>query len=165
MRHDEQSVFHGLLLELVAIGLHRPAFEALCAGSPDIPSPPVDRSYLLKILEEEVTRQFGQPFRPIVELVLNAADASAQAGSTVEVTVHPECVEVIDQGEGMDLAAILSRLLIPFATDKDPGKHLGRFGVGFFSVLGYAVAEPRGFHLELETGAGPNAAHGWTFEV
>src|SRR6185437_11972462 len=59
-----------------------------------------------------------------------------------------------DKGEGMSLVAILSRLLLPFATDRVPGVHLGRFGVGFFSVLGLGAADPRSFALDVETGDG-----------
>src|SRR6185437_11084847 len=126
-------------LDLVALGLHRPALEALVSGSASVPAPAVDRAYLLKILDEEMTRPFGHQLRPVVELVLNAVDAVQRvpaAGAAVEVEVRDGLVEVGDKGEGMSLVAILSRLLLPFATDRVPGVHLGRFGVGFFSVLG-----------------------------
>src|SRR6185295_9777425 len=67
--------FLGPLPDLVAVGMHRPALEALVAGEASVPPPPVDRAYLLKILDEEIARPFGHPLRPVVELVLNAADA------------------------------------------------------------------------------------------
>jgi hypothetical protein len=146
--------FLGPLPELVAVGLHKPALSALLAGDPAPPEPPIDRGYLLKILDEEISRPFGHPLRPVVELVLNAADAALGGGLAVDVTVDPGRVEVADGGEGMDLAAVLSRLLLPFATDKIPGVHLGRFGVGFFSVLGFGAAHPESFALDVETGDG-----------
>ncbi len=154
---DGRLRFLGLLLDLVALGLHRPALEALAARRDVVPTPPVDRAYLLKILDEEISRPFGHPLRPIVELVLNAVDAvqrGAAFGAAVDVAVEDGCVEVSDRGEGMGLVAILSRLLLPFATDKIPGIHLGRFGVGFFSVLGFGAAHPESFALDVETGDG-----------
>jgi hypothetical protein len=149
--------FLGLLPDLVALGLHRPALDAFTAGALAVPAPPVDRAYLLKILDEEIERPFGHPLRPIVELVLNAADAVQRGpslGAAVDVTAGDGGVEVSDRGEGMDLGAILSRLLLPFATDRLPGVHVGRFGVGFFSVLGLGAADPASFALDVETGDG-----------
>jgi hypothetical protein len=139
----------------VAVGLHRPALDALAAGQEDVPAPHVDRAYLLKILDEEIARPFGHPLRPIVELVLNAADAVQRGptlGAAVDIAAADGSVEVSDRGEGMDLDAILSRLLLPFATDRLPGVHLGRFGVGFFSVLGLGAVDPPSFALDVETG-------------
>jgi len=149
--------FLGPLPDLVAVGLHRPALEAMAGGEVNVPPPPVDRGYLLKILDEEIARPFGHLLRPVVELVLNAADAVQHGmtlGAAVDVSAADGWVEVSDPGEGMDLAAILSRLLLPFATDRLPGVHLGRFGVGFFSVLGFGAADPASFTLDVETGDG-----------
>jgi hypothetical protein len=149
--------FHGPVHELVAIGLYRPALESLCRGERTIPAPPIDRTYLLRILSEEMSRQFCHPLRPIVELVLNGVDACDDGNRRVDVTLRPERVEVTDHGVGMNLPTILSRLLIPFATDKQAGMDIGRFGVGFFSVLGLGVVDPSSFSLEITTGDGPEA--------
>jgi hypothetical protein len=165
--------FLGPLHELVSAGLHRPSFEALCRGEAVLRETSIDRAYLLKVLEEEVTRPFGQPLRPILELVLNAADAGAAldrrgplradpACRVVDVEVEDAEVTVVDHGEGMSLATILSRLLVPFATDRVAGLDIGRFGVGFFSVLGFGIADPASFTLHVETGDG---AQGWSIRV
>jgi hypothetical protein len=148
----------------VAIGLYRPALEALCLGDAAPPPSPLDRTYLRKILSEEVGRQFGHPLRPIVELVLNGVDASAGQPTGRRVDVHTEegRVTVVDSGKGMSLSTILSRLLVPFATDKVPGVDLGRFGVGFFSALGFGLAHPESFSLQVETGDGLT---GWSIGV
>ncbi len=146
--------FVGPLVELVAVGLYRPALDALCAGTGVIVRPPIDRSYLLKVLEEEVSRQFGHPLRPIVELILNGVDASREPFSKIRVHVDEESVTVEDSGEGMNLRTILSRLLLPFATDKVPGATVGRFGIGFFSVLGMGLCDPPSFSLSIDTGDG-----------
>ncbi|WP_437314727.1 ATP-binding protein [Sorangium sp. So ce385] len=159
---DAGLYFLGALHELVAIGLHRPALDALCAGQRDIAEPPIDRAYLIKILDEEISRQFGHPLRPLIELVLNAADAARAPQPLVDVAVIDGRVDVSDTGAGMGLRAILSRLLIPFATDKRPGIDLGRFGVGFFSVLGLGLSDPESFSLHLTTGDG---IEGWAIRV
>jgi len=165
--------FLGPLHELVAAGLHRPSFEALCRGEAVIRDTTIDRAYLLKVLDEEVTRPFGQPLRPILELVLNGADAGAAlqrreplrsdpACRVIDVEVEDAEVTVIDRGEGMNIATILSRLLVPFATDRLAGVDIGRFGVGFFSVLGFGIADPASFALHVETGDG---IEGWSIRV
>jgi hypothetical protein len=164
--------FLGPLHELVAVGLHRPSFEALCRGEAVLRETSIDRAYLLKVLDEEVTRPFGQPLRPVLELVLNAADAGAAlarcgtpadaACRVVDVEVEDAEVTVVDRGEGMSVATILSRLLVPFATDRVAGVDIGRFGVGFFSVLGFGIADPASFALHVETGDG---VEGWSIRV
>ncbi|WP_437965504.1 ATP-binding protein [Sorangium sp. So ce260] len=159
---DAGLYFLGALHELVAVGLHRPALEALCAGQRDLAEPPIDRAYLIKILDEEISRQFGHPLRPLIELVLNAADAARAPQPLVDVAVNDGRVDVSDTGAGMGLRAILSRLLIPFATDKRPGIDLGRFGVGFFSVLGLGLSDPESFSLHVTTGDG---IEGWAIRV
>jgi hypothetical protein len=163
--------FVGALHELIAIGLHKPTLEALLdAGAtgaagragPDPSSSPIDRAYLLKILDEEVARQFSHPLRPIVELVLNAVDASRSPGALVDVCLSPGRVSVSDAGQGMNLHAILSKLLIPFSTDKRAAADIGRFGVGFFSVLGLGLEQPESFLLGVDTGDG---LEGWSIRV
>lgn len=148
--------FVGALADLVAVGLHRPALSALLADAEVIPAPQVDRTYLLDVLGEEIARPFGHPLRPVVELVLNAADALAGGprGAEIDVTAEDGRVTVTDRGEGMSLYAVLARLLLPFATDRVPGVHQGRFGVGFFSALGFGPMHPPSFSLRVETGDG-----------
>jgi hypothetical protein len=151
---EGQTCFLGSLHELVAIGLYRPSLDALVSGSRTIVRPPMDRAYLLKVLDEETSRQFAHPLRPVIELILNAVDASNARPARVEVRIAKGMVTVIDTGVGMDLSTILSRLLIPFATDKRAGIDLGRFGVGFFSVIGLGLPDPSSLSIEIETGDG-----------
>lgn len=159
---EGEVCFLGSLHELVAIGLYRPALMALVSGHGPPSRPPMDRAYLLKILDEEVSRQFGKPLRAIVELVLNAIDASPERPATVDVRTSDGAVTVSDTGIGMDLQTILSRLLVPFATDKRSGTDLGRFGVGFFSVIGLGLPHPESLSIEIQTGSG---ASGWSLCV
>jgi hypothetical protein len=155
-RPTKRLRFLGSLDELVAIGLYRPAFERLCRGDEGTGASPIDRLYLRKLLREEVGRQLGHPLRPIVELILNGADACAGQATcgVVDISVDETFVVVTDSGRGMGLSTIVSRLLVPFATDKVPGVDLGRFGVGFFSALGFGIADPSSFSLQIETGDG-----------
>ena len=51
---------------------------------------------------------------------------------------------------------------MPFATDRVAGIDIGRFGVGFFSVLGFGLADPASFALHVETGDG---VEGWSIRV
>lgn len=151
---EGECCFLGSLHELVAIGLYRPSLDALVSGQGAISRPPMDRAYLLKVLEEETHRQFAHPLRPIIELILNAVDASLTQPARVDVRIGKATVTVSDAGVGMDLQTILSRLLIPFATDKRAGIDLGRFGVGFFSVIGLGLPDPSSLSVEIETGNG-----------
>lgn len=151
---EGEICFLGSLHELVAIGLYRPSLDALVSGKRTIARPPMDRAYLLKVLEEETNRQFAHPLRPVVELILNAVDASNTRPGRVDVRIGKGLVTVADNGVGMDLSAILSRLLIPFATDKRAGIDLGRFGVGFFSVIGLGLPDPSSLSIDIETGDG-----------
>ncbi len=151
---EGECCFLGSLHELVAIGLYRPSLDALVSGQGVISRPPMDRAYLLKVLEEETHRQFAHPLRPIIELILNSVDASLTQPARVDVRIGKATVTVTDAGVGMDLQTILSRLLIPFATDKRAGIDLGRFGVGFFSVIGLGLPDPSSLSVEIETGNG-----------
>lgn len=158
-RQGEVRCFEGALLDLVAIGLKRSELEALLSGARRRRAQGgVDRDYLRKMLDEEVRRQFGQPFRPVLELVLNAVDACVgPAPAEVDVTLEPGAVSVSDAGEGMSAHAVVAKLLVPFATNKTqsgPRPAIGRFGVGFFSVLGFGLADPESFTLHLETSNG-----------
>src|SRR5512143_927042 len=105
--------FLGPLHELVAAGLHRPSFEALCRGEAVLRETSIDRAYLLKVLDEEVTRPFVQPLRPVLKIVLNGADAGAARAKREACGADPACrvidvevddaeVTVIDRGEGMN---------------------------------------------------------------
>jgi hypothetical protein len=160
-RSTPRLCFLGPLDELVALGLYRPALSALCRGDEGDLCSPIDRAYLRKILREEVGRQFGHPLRPIIELILNAVDATCgqAACGVVSICVEEHRITVADSGSGMSLATILSKLLVPFSTDKIPGVDLGRFGVGFFSALGFGLADPTSFSLQVETGDGVT---GWS---
>src|SRR5262249_8619801 len=94
----------------------------------------------------------------------NAVDALRDEPEprVVDVSVANGAVCVSDAGEGMSLRAVLSKLLVPFATDKRAGLDIGRFGVGFFSVLGFGLAAPEGLGVHVETGTG---FEGWAIDV
>ncbi len=88
----------------------------------------------------EVVAQFADPLAFYRELVQNAIDAGS-ASVDVELRHDPGAaaarVVVRDRGEGMDRDLIENSLLVLFRStkDRDPTK-IGRFGIGFSSVLG-----------------------------
>jgi hypothetical protein len=99
---------------------------------------------LENILDEETNRQFHDPLRPIVELVINAIDAKfpGQKNYTVDIKAKNKSVEISDQGESMGIEDILTSLIIPYVTEKYEGKekeYIGKFGIGFLSVLKYCL--------------------------
>lgn len=93
---------------------------------------------------DEVIAQFADPFAFLRELVQNSIDAgSPQVEVEVALEEHTGLVRVAvrDRGEGMDLEGLEGSLLVLFRSTKerDPEK-LGKFGIGFLSVL---AASPR----------------------
>ena len=174
------------LIELINLALCKDTLEdVICCvdegKSFELLSPVNEGSniYLAKILREEVEKQFSEPMRPLLELVLNAADAKLDISSVLEsdssmfksnssglgsdfenvrkvapfrVDVHTGLsFSVRDGGRGMSLCEILKLLLIPFNTEKDPLQDIGRFGVGFFSALQYCLHQPKSTVLQLMT--------------
>jgi hypothetical protein len=147
--------FLGSLDDLVAIALHRPAFERLCRDEPP-GSTPIDRPYVRKLLDEQVGRSFGQPLRPIVELVLDGAAASEShlGPSAVDVDVDDGTVMIADDGPGMSLAALVAGLLVPFSFDDASRAGGGRRSASLFSAIGLGLEDPASFSLLFETGDG-----------
>jgi hypothetical protein len=132
-------------------------FVAQYPGSP---------GYWSGLLRDLSFAQFEEADRPIVELVSNAIDASraseaASGGAAFDVLVSfvgrwrsgvekreisrrgPNrsddlcTVRVVDHGCGMSPRSALFDLLVPLTTSKEGVNTIGRFGVGFFSVLRY----------------------------
>lgn len=101
-----------------------------------------------KALGDEAMSQFTNPLRALVEAVLNAQDSHVRRfpekgsrwdkHSPVEISVNSGEFSVTDKGEGMPLDTILRKLLPPKISGNmdHQGKVIGRFGVGFYSLLG-----------------------------
>lgn len=86
-----------------------------------------------------LVHQFSDPLAFYRELVQNAVDAGTQR---VDIEVSYDAARgmgiatVQDDGEGMDLAVINTRLTRLFASDKEGDlTRIGRFGIGFVSVF------------------------------
>lgn len=101
-----------------------------------------------KALNDEASFQFSSKHRPLAESVLNGIDSElrreAKTGvkdtnKRVDVAIMDKGFVVKDHGEGMDLDTVLVKLLIPKLTGNqiDTTDVIGRFGVGFYSLLGY----------------------------
>lgn len=133
------------------------AFVALAPGSP---------AYWSGLLRDLSFAQFEEAERPIVELVSNAVDATRQraaaTGNEMEsVYVYflggwrsrPCEATVWDQGCGMSPESLLFNLLVPLTTTKEDSlATIGRFGVGFFSVLRYLMRPDACVRVETADG-------------
>lgn len=121
-----------------------------------------------KAIEDEAVYQFPSKDRPLVEIVLNAIDTQnrqkekavlpGEEGliNNVNVELSDNGFKVTDQGEGMNLETILFKLLSPKITgNEEAEKSVGRFGVGFFSLLGYI--KEKGDALIVNTSDGQEA--------
>lgn len=87
----------------------------------------------------DIIDQFADPFAFYRELIQNGIDAGSEA---IEVSIHYDqgkksiIVSVIDRGVGMPVEVIEDRLLVLFrSTKEDDDSKIGKFGVGFVSVL------------------------------
>jgi signal transduction histidine kinase len=93
----------------------------------------------------------------ILNLVVNASDASRSKGSEVRVRLTLEadaaCLTVSDQGAGMD-AATREQVFEPFFTTKEHGS-----GLGLSTV--YSIVQQAGGSVTVESSEG----HGSTFSV
>lgn len=97
--------------------------------------------------------------RSAVELVSNALDAGP---GDVEVRLRDGRLSVEDSGVGMSPEAIVTRLLIPKLSGKpDVAKQIGRFGIGFYTVLRHLKGA--GDRVIVETKTSGGIAHRLTF--
>ncbi|MFH1064723.1 MAG: ATP-binding protein [Candidatus Woesearchaeota archaeon] len=152
------------LVDLIGLALNKRTYEGLVRNiekgwdvshmRPEANSE-LARNHRSKILREETERQFRESYRPIVEIILNAIDARPRdhhGPYEVNVKTNGRYVEVSDAGTGMELEGILTTLLIPFSSNKDSSTDIGRFGVGFFSSLGFCTREPKKAGITVDTG-------------
>jgi len=104
-----------------------------------------NKLYLAKILREEITKQFKGAYRPVVEVVLNSLDSRehSQTDHKVDIKLGNKKIVVTDNGSGMGIEEILKFLIVPFNTEKEGINEIGRFGVGFFSLLSYCLMSSR----------------------
>jgi two-component system cell cycle sensor histidine kinase/response regulator CckA len=93
----------------------------------------------------------------ILNLVVNARDASPSKGAEVQVQVRLEaehvCLTVVDHGAGMDVAT-QEQVFEPFFTTKEHGS-----GLGLSTV--YSIVQQAGGNVTVESAEG----HGSTFSV
>ncbi|MBI4051762.1 MAG: ATP-binding protein, partial [Elusimicrobia bacterium] len=113
--------------------------------------------YWRDLIDDFSHSQFADQTRPIVELITNSIDAvQGEFPKEVEVNVDPQTGSLIlDRGRGMNLKEVLEKLLVPLLSGKEGQDLIGRFGVGFYSVLQY-LSTP-GDSIQIETSDGQEA--------
>lgn len=120
----------------------------------------------------EAARYGDDPWLFLREWVQNARDAGATQAHFAIEALQPGWVRVScrDDGCGMSRDDVENRLLRLYATSKDDadadGESLGRFGVGFWSVL---LARPQRIGIQSRHGSGStlvevHVAEGWVAE-
>ncbi len=98
------------------------------------PQAPRDRGIVGELIE-----QFADRYAFLRELVQNAIDADTEEVA-VELSYSPSTqiasISIVDQGCGMSRELIEERLLVLFrSTKEDDATKIGKFGIGFVSVL------------------------------
>ena len=118
-------------------------------------------TYMLRVLGEEVEKQFGSGHRPLIELLQNAIDAKPsdhEGGYMVDMLADETGVTVRDMGKAMTLENIITELVVPYSggEEKKGYEKYGRFGVGFLSNLQYCLGSPK-VSVEVDTCTGQEA--------
>ena len=85
--------------------------------------------------QEQDTARGGYAHRQIVELVQNAADQLIETGGHISIRLTPTHLYVADDGSPIDEAGARALMFSHLSPKRDTAE-IGRFGVGFKSVLG-----------------------------
>ena len=84
----------------------------------------------------DIFNQSSQGIRSIIELASNAIDASPR-GVPIDIKITDTGYEISDSGKGMNPYVILEKLIMPRISGKDGNETIGRFGIGFYTVLSH----------------------------
>ncbi len=87
--------------------------------------------YVVNKLSDIIRHQFGKDNLCLREGISNSLDAGA---TQITVIDSRDTITIDDNGSGMDFETLLYNLNLPFCSDKI--KQIGRFGLGFYSMLG-----------------------------
>jgi len=110
------------------------------------------RSWKPADLEHDTNAQSAEANRSIVELTCNAIDANAEGENRVEVSIDEHGYTVRDHGSGMNPYVILEKLMIPKVSGKTGKETIGRFGVGFYTVLSHLKRKTDFVRIETHDG-------------
>lgn len=116
-------------------------------------------------LEHDINSQSAEVNRSLIELASNAIDGNNQAGgekNVVQITTRSDGYEIRDHGPGMNPYVILEKLMIPKVSGKTGKKTIGRFGVGFYTVLSHLKTKNDEVRVETSDGV---AGHVITFKI
>jgi hypothetical protein len=88
-------------------------------------------------LEHDINAQSEEVNRSLIELVCNGIDSNEDRNKPIEVNIHENGYTIEDFGSGMNPYVILEKLFIPKISGKTGKETIGRFGVGFYTVLSH----------------------------
>jgi len=167
------------LAELVSkiVAANEPEYSALqdvIVQKPDIREDTFDALNIVdweKALYDEANFQFSAKHRPLVEAVLNGVDSELRKEvrtfthdpkKEVQVDITEHGFTLKDTGEGMNLDTVLTKLLVPKLTGNmtDKADVIGRFGVGFYSLLSYLKDTQDGVVVRTT-----NGREGWRISI
>src|SRR3989344_3731621 len=103
-------------------------------------------------LEHDIHSQSAEVNRSVIELVCNGIDANDPEKNEVDVLMDEGGYSVRDHGNGMNPYVILEKLMIPKVSGKTGKETIGRFGVGFYTVLSHL--KTKGDLVRIETSDG-----------
>jgi len=87
---------------------------------------------------ERATAQGGYGRRQIYELVQNAADAMFGSGGRIEIVLTPSALYCANEGSAIDVEGVDA--ILRSHVSRKRGCEIGRFGMGFKSVLGVTTS-------------------------
>ncbi len=110
------------------------------------------RSWKPADLEHDINAQSAEANRSIIELICNAIDANTEGKNRVEVSIAKHGYSVRDHGSGMNPYVILEKLMIPKVSGKTGKETIGRFGIGFYTVLSHLKRKTDFVRIETHDG-------------
>ncbi|NQY80994.1 MAG: hypothetical protein HRT47_11845 [Candidatus Caenarcaniphilales bacterium] len=96
----------------------------------------------------EASEQFASKYRPLIEFLTNADDASDKP---INIWVGDEGVKISDEGSGMDSKTTSVKYWLPFTTTKEEDESVGKFGEGAQSGISLVTDHKDSLKVDTRT--------------